>query len=195
MDKESLYNELVRLSKQPGGLESMPAIVSNQFIQQLKASYVKLQADYSDLGQKFGPEHPRMISLKSQIDEIKNRIDSEVQKIARSIETEYEVAKSKEQALLGAMGGQKREALELNETEIQYNVYKRDVDTNRSLYNTLLTRVKETNLTENLKTSNIAIVDAARVPSGPVKPKKNLNLLLGFMVGAMMGVGLAFFFE
>jgi len=195
MEKENLFSELKRLSKNPEMIESMPAVVSNSLIQALKAQYVALAGEYYKLSKKYGPEHPNMVSLSSELRGIKEKISQEIQKIAQSIETEYKVASAKEKSILKAMDDQKKEALELNQKQIEYNVLKREMDVNRSLYESLIKRVKEASLTEGLEVTNIMVMDPARVPDHPVKPRKGLNILLAIIVGLTLGVGLAFFFE
>ena len=193
--KENLVLELERLSKKPELIESMPAVVSNYLIQQLKIQYVNLTGKHYDLSQKYGLEHPSMVRLSSQIKGTEEKISQEVEKIARSIEIEYHVARAKERSLLDALEDQKTEALRLNEKKIKYNILKREVETNRSLYESLLKRVKETGVTEGLKATNVMVVDPARVPDKPVKPRITLNILLAIISGLTLGLGLAFFFE
>ena len=195
IEKENLFRELHRISKNPDMIESMPSAVNNTLIQNLKAQYFELGAQYSELSQKYGAEHPQMIRLRSQIKEIKGKIILELKKVAQSIETEYRLARAKEQSLINALDQQKKEALELNQKEIQYNVIQREVETNRSIYESLLRRLKEASLSEDLKVTNISIVDPARVPGGPIAPNKQRNLLMSIVVGLMGGIGLAFFFE
>ena len=195
IEKENLFLELKGFSKKPEMIESMPAVVSNYLIQTLKTEYVKLTGKYHELSEKFGSEHPKMVMLSSQIKEVKEKIAQEVEKIARSIETEYHVARAKEKSILNALEDQKSEALELNQKQIEYNVLKREVETNRSLYESLLKRVKETGVTEGLTASNIMVVDPARVPDKPIKPRIALNILLAVISGLTLGLGLAFFFD
>lgn len=194
-EKESLFLELKGFSKKPEMIESMPAVVSNYLIQTLKTEYVRLTGQYRELSEKFGSEHPKMVMLSSQMKEVKEKISHEVGKIARSIETEYRVAMAKEKSILNALEAQKSEALELNQKQIEYNVLKREVETNRSLYESLLKRVKETGVTEGLTASNIMVVDPARVPDKPIKPRIALNILLAVISGLTLGLGLAFFFD
>lgn len=194
-EMENIYSELKNLSQKPDMIESLPAVVDNLLIQQLKARYVDLTGEYHKLSQKYGAEHPIMVRLSSEIREVNNKISQEIKKIAQSIETEYRIASAKENSILDAMEEKKNEALELNQKQIQYNVLKREVQTNRSLYESLLKRVKETSVTEGLEASNIVVVDPARVPDHPVKPRKAMNILLSIIVGLTLGVGLAFFFE
>jgi succinoglycan biosynthesis transport protein ExoP len=193
--KENQYNEMKSLSRNADAIETLPAVVSNPLITQLKSEYIKLSGNYNELSQKYGPEHPRIIRLNSELNSLKDKIKQEVQKIAQSIESEYRVAVARERSLQGALEGQKKAVLDFNEKESEFNIVKRDVDTNRSLYESLLKRIKETNVTEGINVSNIMVVDPARVPNSPVKPKILQNLLLALVSGLALGVGLAFFFE
>ncbi len=195
MEKENLFDELNKISRDPQLVESIPNVVASSLIQQLKAEYVRAKGKYAELAQKYGPEHPQMMRLGSEINEVKDKIRYEVKNIARSIETEYAVAKRQEESLIKALDDQKRKALGLNQKAIQYNVLKRDVDSNRALYEGLLQRLKEASVTEVLEGSNISIVDPAKVPDTPSKPKKTLNIILAVVCGLTMGIGLAFFFE
>ncbi|MEI6153988.1 MAG: polysaccharide biosynthesis tyrosine autokinase [Deltaproteobacteria bacterium] len=193
--KENQYNEMKSLNRTPEAIETLPAVVSNPLITQLKSEYIKLSGNYNELSQKFGPEHPKILRLTSELNSLKDKIRQEVQKIAQSIESEYRVAVARERSLAGALEGQKKAVLDFNEKESEFNIVKRDVDTNRSLYESLIKRIKETNVTEGINVSNIMVVDPARVPNSPVKPKIMQNLLLALVSGLALGVGLAFFFE
>jgi capsular exopolysaccharide synthesis family protein len=195
IEKESLHSEIERLLKKSNTIESVPAVVSNPLIQQLKADYIKSKAEYSQLSRKYGPEHPQIIRLKSQIKETKSKIAKEVKNILDSIEIEYRVARKQEKSLIKALEEQKKEALKLNKKEIQYNVLKRDAESNCIIYNNLLKRVKESAVTENLGLSNVSIIDPATVPNSPFKPKKRRDILLAIMIGLFGGGGFAFFLE
>jgi capsular exopolysaccharide family len=93
------------------------------------------------------------------------------------------------------METKKKEALNLNQKQIKYDVLKREADTTRALFESLLKRAKEATLTEGLNVTNIVVVDPARVPETPVKPKKAQNILLALITGFTLGIGLAFFLE
>ncbi|MEA1991113.1 MAG: polysaccharide biosynthesis tyrosine autokinase [Thermodesulfobacteriota bacterium] len=195
LKKENLFSELIRLSQQPEMVESMPSIATNQVIQELKSQYVALTGEYYNLSNKYGKEHPKMVRLSAAMKGIDKKIAQEVKKTLQSVETEYRVALAEEKSIRQAMEEKKREALALNAKQIGYNSLKREMETSRSLYESLLTRVKEAGLTEGLEATNIMVVDPARIPDYPVKPKKARNVLLSIIVGLTLGVGMAFFFE
>ena len=85
--------------------------------------------------------------------------------------------------------------LDLESRSIRYNVLKREVDTNRQLYDSLLQRYKEVGLAGGVTSNNISMVDRAEVPTGPYKPDLGRNLLLATLLGLGLGMVLAFFFD
>ena len=195
IEKTQLYAELQKFSGRPELVESLPAVVQNSLIQGLKANYIALSGQYSMLSQKYGPEHPNMVRLSSEMQGVRGKIAQEVGKIAQSIETEARLAADKEKAILAAMEAKKKEALDLNQKQIKYDVLKREADTTRALFESLLKRAKEATVTEGLNVTNIVVVDPARVPETPVKPKKLQNFFLALIGGLTLGIGLAFFLE
>ena len=192
---ETRYKELKKLSNQPEMIESLPSILSNAMIQQFKTDYVALQRRHSELSKKYGTKHPKMTELRSQIGLMKRKIALEVKKNVNSLMTEYKVAQSKEATLIEALEQQKQEALGLNRKAIEYNILKRDAQSNRQMYNVLITKMKEVDLSVDLKGTTIRIIDPAQVPRSPIGPNKGFNVLFAAFVGLGLGMALAFFLE
>jgi uncharacterized protein involved in exopolysaccharide biosynthesis len=124
-------------------VESLPVVVQNSLIQGLKANYIALSGEYSKLSQKYGPEHPNLVRLSSEMQGVRGKIAQEVRKIAQSIETEARLASDKEKAIIAAMETKKKEALDLNQKQIKYDALKREADTTAPLFESLLKRAKE----------------------------------------------------
>ncbi|UCD70827.1 MAG: polysaccharide biosynthesis tyrosine autokinase [Syntrophobacterales bacterium] len=192
---ETRYKELKKLANQPEMIESLPSILSNTMIQRFKTDYVDLQRRYSELSKKYGAKHPKMTELRSQIGLMKRKIALEVKKNVNSLMTEYKVAQSKETTLTEALENQKKEALELNRKAIEYKILERDAESNRQMYNVLITKMKEVDLSSDLKGTNIRIIDPAQVPRSPIGPKRGFNILFAAFLGVGLGVALAFFLE
>jgi len=186
--KEALYRQT-----QGQDFQSIPSVLENPLITDLKKEYFRLQAEYRKLSETFLPDYPRMVALKSNVDEVKSRLDNEVQKIIGGLRSSYEAAMKSEQLLQDSVDKQKHVTLRTNEDSIQYNILKREVDINRELYAGLLQRMKETAVSAGLDSSNIQITDRAKIPLTPDRPKKLLNLALGIVLGLSLGIGLAFF--
>jgi succinoglycan biosynthesis transport protein ExoP len=190
MAKEALYKQT-----QARNFESFPSILENKLIQDLKQATIQLEAQYMKLSETFKPEYPEMVRLKNQMEVLQKRLSSEIDKMVLGIRSDYESSLRKEALLRQAFQQQKVKALEMKEKGIQYNILKREADTNRELYKGLLMRMKEAGVSAGITASNIQIVDPAELPTRPYKPNKRLNLVLAAVVGLFLGVGLAFFFE
>jgi len=108
---------------------------------------------------------------------------------------QYQTALQRETMLRAALEKQKQEANRLNENAIDYTLLKRDVDSNRQLYEGLLEKLKQAGVTAGLKSNNFRIVDPARSPNAPVEPNIPRNLLFALVLGVSSGVGLAFLLE
>ncbi|MBD3307882.1 polysaccharide biosynthesis tyrosine autokinase [candidate division KSB3 bacterium] len=190
---EAQYNQIQDFER--GVLDSLPQVVSNSLIRELKVKLFNLESDLSELLKKFRSKHPTVMAVQSQIDAVHEQIDAEIHQIIRSIKTEYDLARSQENDLLAAMEEQERIAVALNQKTVEYDVLQREVESNRRIYDALLQRMKETSVTERLETSNIRIVERAAVPNFPVAPHRVRNILLSLLIGGVIGLTLAFFAE
>ena len=190
MAKEALYKQT-----QARNFDSFPTVLENKLIQDLKQASIQLEAQYMKLSETFKPEYPEMMRLKNQMEALQKRLNSEIDKIALGIKADYESSLRKEALIREAFQQQKAKALEMKEKGIQYNILKREADTNRELYKGLLMRMKEAGVSAGITASNIQVIDHAEVPGSPYKPNSMRNLLLAAVVGLFLGVGLAFFFE
>jgi capsular exopolysaccharide synthesis family protein len=195
IELETRYNQLMQFSKNPEMMESIPAVVNNDLIRKVKTEQVELERNYSELSKRYKSKHPKIVRLKSQLALLKQKIASEVNKVVNGIKMEYEVAKSRENSLNNSLDMLKKEVLAMNQKGIQYGILQREAESNKEMYNVLMKRLKETNLTGGLKSSNIRIVDKAEVPLVPVRPKIKLNILLSAGLGLLLGTALVFFFE
>lgn len=193
--RESMYRQLAAIERNATALDTFPAILANQFIQQQKAELANLQRQQVQLAEKLGERHPDMMRIQSAIQSSQMKLDGEIAKVVHSVRTEYQAALAQEQSLAAALQAQKGEALSMNRKAIEYSVLERDVESSTQIYQSLLQRAKETGVSGELKTSNIRIVDEADASQDPVSPRRSLNLLLGLFGGAFCGIGVAFFFE
>jgi exopolysaccharide transport family protein len=192
---ETTQKRLKQIENRSELIESFPKIIDNDLVNDLKSSLATLLRKKSELGEKYGEKHPKMTALNAEIKQQEEKILEEIAKIAKSIKTQYEIAREREISLQNEMEREKKKAQDLTKKSLQFAVLQREVESNKQLYTTLLTRMKETSLTSGLRTSNIKIIDRADVPVFPVKPKKKRNILLAVIVGLGMGVGMAFFLE
>jgi uncharacterized protein involved in exopolysaccharide biosynthesis len=190
IQKESRYR--LATSGNPELIANMDA---NALLPMLRKQEADLQTQIAQAEVQLGPAHPRIKELNSQLRQVQASERQEVDKLAGRIKTEYQAASQRESMLRAALEGQKQAANKLNENAIEYSLLKRDVETNRQLYEGLLQKLKEASVSAGLKSSNIRVVDVARVPLGPARPDKRRNILLALAMGLLGGVVLAFLLE
>lgn len=188
--KESLYGLV-----QAGMVQDLPGFLDNPLIQGLAIRLAELQRDYAELTATVKPEYPKAVALKQQIDTVQAALDHQKEALAQNVIDSYRSAVANEQFFAQALDEQKNTVNEVADKSIQYNILKREVDTSQQLYEGLLQRLKEAQVSAGLKASNIRVVDPADVPDTPVKPRLVLNLAFGLILGLGLGIGLAFIQE
>jgi exopolysaccharide transport family protein len=201
MDKESVYR-LVQsgdgdaVTSAAGALDAAGAGTQpSSLLETLRSKEADLKIQAAELNTQFGPSYPRLAQLNNQIKEVDAEILVEARKAGAKIKGQYMAALQRENMLHDALEKQKQEANKLNESAIEYSLLKRDLDSNRQLYEGLLEKLKEAGVSAGLRSNNFRIVDVARVPTAPIEPNIPRNLSFAFMLGLTSGVGLAFLLE
>lgn len=194
-ETERLSQEAVFEEAKAGNYELLPQVMGDPSIRQLKIEYMKLQSQYDNLDARYGVNYPDMKELYAQISRVRSDIDSQLGEISQSIEKGYKAAKKKEDILRQRADVQKTRAMELNELAIQYQILQREVDTNKTIYQDLLQRLKETEVTSGIRATNVQVIDYASPPLKPYKPNILFNVLIAGIMGLMTGVMIAFGFE
>ena len=168
---------------------AMTEVLENPAVQELIKQKSQVAAELAEERARHLDTHPRVKQLVARSREIDQRIDSIGRSIKRSVYLEYEAAQARENALEARVGALRSDALNEQDSGVQYNVLKRVADTNRALYDTLLERYNELNASAGAASNNIALVDAAEVPGLPASPNIPLNLLLSAFIGVALAGG------
>jgi succinoglycan biosynthesis transport protein ExoP len=202
MDKESFYRLIESgdpdaIASSAGGLDKGGSAgqSASGLLESLSGKQADLKIQIADLNTQFGPSYPKLAQLNNQLKEIDLQIQAEMKKIASKVRGQYMTALQRENMLHDALEKQKQLANKLNESAIEYSLLKRDVDTNRQLYEGLLEKLKEAGVSAGLKSNNFRIVDSARLPNSPVEPNVPRNLGFALVLGLTSGIGLAFLLE
>jgi len=169
--------------------------LTNGAINALRQRRAELAANYQKLMIQFTPDYPAAREISAQLATIDRAITREEKRVSSSFGTSLRTAVSRESALRERVDGLKEDVLSLRRRSIQYNIYQREVDTNRSLYDGLLSRYKEIGVASGIGVNNISIVDSAEVPKSPSSPRLLLNLLLAVIVGTIIGAAIAYILE
>jgi polysaccharide biosynthesis transport protein len=192
LEMETRLAELRRAAQKPELLESSPMVVNSALVQKLKGQLVDLEVQRSKMLKVYKDKHPEVVKIQTQIDELARRQKEEVDKLSLSMESEYNVLKAREGAMLQAVDQYRGEAQSLSKKEIQHGILKREADSNQQLYDVLLKKLKETSLIQGLDTNNVRLVEPAVAPRTPVRPQTTRNLILATVFGLGLGLTLAF---
>jgi len=178
-----------------GHADALPAVVDNGVVQKLKDHLAELEQEYAGMAREFKPNYPPMAALRARIADTRAAIGAEEGTVVSSVNAQYLEAQKDERELEEELRRQKEFAMGLNDAAVRYQILAREVETNRELYNSVLKRMKDVEVTGDVHASDISVVDRAGVPGGPSSPQRMRGVLLALVVGLMGGVGLALVLE
>jgi capsular exopolysaccharide synthesis family protein len=133
--------------------------------------------------------------MAQQANEVRRTLNQEIMNIAREIESRYSTARAREEGLERETGKQQSAALSLKEIGVEYAVLQEEVNVNRALYESVLKRLNETRMSNDIPVSNIMVAQMAEMPRSPSLPRTDINLLLAGAFGIILGVGTVFCLE
>jgi capsular exopolysaccharide synthesis family protein len=164
-------------------------------LQSSKQTLAQLRTDYTSLIQTYGPAYPRVKTLKAQIDQLEHSLSQEENAQVARAQKEFDAAQSNETSLRKVLDGQEQDAYNKGEKAMQYELARRDYETNRLLYDGLQERLQEAGIMSGLHSTAIHIIDNADTPAFPSYPRTRVNVAAGFGVGLLLGLGVALILE
>ncbi len=186
LQKESLY-ELVRSNEAP-----VSFAVRDDLLQRLEEKYDDLKTQYVDSLEQYGPNFPKVVRLRDQVNEVQSLIERERKGVLARIRNDYLAALGREKLAASSVAREKKEVGRLNQLLIEHNILKHEFETNQHLYESLLQRLKDATVAAGLRATNIHVVDPALPPAVPARPKKLINIAVGLLVGLLLGIAIAF---
>ena len=192
-DAQRLNEEIERLLNSGTSIDAIPRVANDLLIQDMRKSLAEREALLANLLKRYKDKYPDVIRVREEIASLKDSIRRESQKVRDTIAAGADLAKAKESTMAAELKKKEQESFELSQLRIQYDVLTRQADQSKLLYNIVLQRMKETDLTSKDKKQNMRVVDSAVVPLNPVKPRVVLTLFLGVIGGLGVAIGLAFF--
>jgi capsular exopolysaccharide synthesis family protein len=168
--------------------DALPDVLDDEALRAAQAKRNDLRRQLAELAASFTPEHPKVKRVEAQIASVEASLAADRANILRRIRTDYESAQRREQLLATGYTAQAQLVGDQAGKVAHYNILKREVDTSRQLYDSMLQRVKEAGVAAALRASNIRVIDEAAPPTVPYKPNLVHNTLAGLLVGAFCGV-------
>jgi capsular exopolysaccharide synthesis family protein len=168
--------------------ESLPEVLDDPTLKDYQVKLTDLRRQLAEISSALTPSHPAVKKVQAQVTALELSVVTQRANIIQRIRNEFESARRREALLSANYASQARLVSEQAAEVTHYNILKREVDSNRELYDSMLRSVQETSVTSALKASNIRVIDSAGVPAHPYKPSIVLNSTLGLFVGAFFGI-------
>ncbi|KQN36469.1 hypothetical protein ASG37_12735 [Sphingomonas sp. Leaf407] len=167
-------------------LLSLPDVLSNPAAQEMLQRRAELNGQLNQLRERLKPDHPTVIQATAQLDALNAQLNQLAGSILASIRNQYLTAQRQQDAIDRQVSGLKSATLAEQDRGVQYNIFKREVDTNRQLYESLLQRFKEVSAEAGVATNNITLVDSAEAPRRPTSPRPLVNMALALVAGVFL---------
>jgi len=189
---ESDYAEVQKLAGAgPEQLLAIPSVADSRSVVEQRRLVSEQEGAIASLNKRYGPLHPKLIQAKSQVEAQRAELADLILRSAEAMSSALEAAKQTESKFEEALAEQEQKALELNKLAIPYTGLQREVEGDRALYDAVLNRLKETDVTKSIQQDDIIVKSPAVVPDRPIKPRKLLILVGSALSALVAGVGLA----
>jgi capsular exopolysaccharide synthesis family protein len=192
-EAETAYNlvQQVKSGRSSVNYDSIPAVLKSPLVAKMKENEADAQKRLSDVAKRYGPEHPKMIQARAELDAARQNTRKEIDTVVAGIAKEYEVARANEAAVERALAQSKADIQSLNRKDFQLGVLQRDVDQNRNLYEMFVNRLKETSAAGDMQSTIARVVDPAEIPTFAYAPNKRQVVAIAAAVTLVLAAMLA----
>ena len=196
LELDAKLKQLAQLAKRGGkSVTPLRSLIDNPLIDTLHADLVNAEVELSKVSKIYRKKHPKYVQVQTKIEDTRKKLSEEIKKEITNLKAERSVLITKENVIQNTVGELEKEAMDVGRKELDHDILKRNVAMNQQLYDTILSRLKEVDITGNLDVSNIRVVEAAALPQLPIGPKKIRNVILAGFLGLFLGIGICFLLE
>jgi capsular exopolysaccharide synthesis family protein len=167
--------------------DALPDVLNDGTLRDTAAKIRDLRSQIADLRSIYGPDYDKVRRAEAELAVLQSTFEQDRTAILSRIENEYTDAHRREELLQSAYNSQTRQVTGEGEKAIQYNILKREVDSNRQLYDAMLAQLKQSSIASAMRASNVRVVDTAKVPDTPYKPNRNKSTGVGALAGVFLG--------
>ena len=190
---EARYNQVQQLLGSNAGIESAAAVLDSPLIQRLREQEAEVLRKLGELKTQLREGHPQMVLARTELEDLQEKINSEVRKIVTNLGNELEIARVREANLRDEVDTLGKRITQQNQSEITIRELESVVETDRELYETVLSRFKEIDVQQSdVIQPDARVISYATVPGSPSKPNKRMIVAAGLILSLIVGVSLAF---
>jgi succinoglycan biosynthesis transport protein ExoP len=176
-------------------LFSLPAVRADPAVSALRTSLVEAEKELATLSDTYGPQHPQLQAVAAKVNLLRAKLEDALSQLVGSLSAQLQMLSNQEQELRQQYDEQNQLALELSKQSLTFSRLQSEVERQRRLFDVLVERMREVDVTAGYAKTNVEVVDQADTPKVPVRPKKARTVILSLVLGLFLGVCSAFFFE
>ena len=192
---EARLRNASELRGNPDALNAVADVLASPLIQRLREKESEVRRREAELSERYGDRHPSLINVRAEYKDLQQKIREEVNKIIQALQNQVNIARAKERTLANALNDVERQSGVAMRQEVQLRELEREAEASRALYENFLGRFKQTTEQQGLAQPDARIIATAQVPLYPAFPKKTLFLAGGLVLGAIIGLTIAFLLE
>ncbi len=192
-EAEARYEQVQTMLKAGGDAQAVAAVLDSRLIQGLREQEAMLERKIADLSQQYLPTHPKLKQAQQELAAARAKIESEVSKISLNQDNELKITRTREANVTKEVRRLEQLLEQQKEAEVTLRSLESEVRANKQLYETLLSRFKETSVARDdlLQQADARIISRAAVPGSPFYPKRGLMIAAAFVVSIVIGIAIA----
>ncbi len=194
-EAEAKYQQVEAISRSGQDIDSVAEVLNSGLISSLRSQEAEVQRRYSEMLVEYGARHPKMIQMQAELTDIKDKIGTEVKKIAAGLRHSLDVARAREGSLASSLNQMESKTAGNSQAEVDLRALEREATANKVLFETFLGRFKETASTQGIEQADARVISFAEVPLDASFPKKNLMITVSVIGALFFALFLAFIIE
>lgn len=188
-------SNVMKSDKNISHIRRLSSLIKNDLIDSLYNELINAEGERQRLQKVYKSKHQKIVEINTRIATLRTKLNQEIRKELDNLRAEQELLSRKEKVIQRTISDLKDEAMDMNKSGLTYSILKRNVEMNQGLYDIILSKLKEVDITNNIAMNNIRILEKAFLPSAPIAPNKRRNTILVLVMGLMIGVGISFLLE
>lgn len=189
-EAENSY-KLIKNATETGALESLPSVQRSPIVAEAKRQESEANRKMSEISLRYGKSHPKFVQAEGELVTARENVKRQIDVVVAGVAQEFEAARGTERALEATLASARGSIVELNRQEFGLTVLEREVDSNRQMYEMFIKRGKETNVGGDLQSTIARVIDTAKLPGGPVRPKRTRTVAMALLLSALAGIMIA----
>lgn len=194
-DAEGRQRQMEDMIAKGASVETLPEILSNGFIQSLKAELLRQEAKLAELSEQLGANHPQYQRTVAEVKSLRDKLNKEMTSITSGLRNNAKLARSREDSVRASLEAQRTRVLKFKQSRDEIPTLTREVESAQRAYDTAMERYNQSSMQSRVNLTNVVLLNPAAEPVKPSSPKVVLNMALSVFLGSMLGLGLALLFE